>query len=158
MWLNAVRVLSLRSLYFFFFKCSHLNQFIQHHSIKPRQVLDVVSLHHRPILPDMSSELLHVEDQLSYVSAKHTYTHQQVWRRKCVYTGMTRVHKHTCPHLLVYEIICAFLLDVVCMSKQPDDLITGEWQRHEHKQRLADQKFGGKWWERSSQHLRSQNL
>lgn len=62
----------------FFFKCSHLNQFIQHHSIKPRQVLDVVSLHHRPILPDMSSELLHVEDQLSYVSAKHTYTHQQV--------------------------------------------------------------------------------
>lgn len=44
----------------------------------------------------------------------------------CVYAGV-----------LVNEVICAFLLDVVCMSKQPDDLVTGKRQRHEHKQGLS---------------------
>lgn len=51
--------------------CSYLHQLIQHHCIKARQVLDVVSLHHRAVLPDVSSELLHVEDQLRYVSEKN---------------------------------------------------------------------------------------
>lgn len=49
---------------------SYLHQLIQHHSIETRQILDVVSLHHRAVFSDMSSELLHVEDQLCYVSAK----------------------------------------------------------------------------------------
>lgn len=53
--------------------CSYLHQFIQHDSIKPRQVLDVVPLHHRTVLPDVSSELLHVEDQLCYVPVTHKY-------------------------------------------------------------------------------------
>lgn len=35
--------------------------------------------------------------------------------RRCVYV-----------RVLVYEVVCAFLLDVVCVSKQPDDLVTGE--------------------------------
>lgn len=28
--------------------------------------------------------------------------------------------------ILVDEVVCAFLLDVVCVSKQPDDLVTGK--------------------------------
>lgn len=39
--------------------------------------------------------------------------------------------------LLVYEVVCAFLLDVVGVSQQPDDLVAGERQRHEHEQRLV---------------------
>lgn len=52
--------------------------------------------------------------------------------------------------VLVYEVVCAFLLDVVGVSKQPDDLVTGKRQRHEHEQRLAGmkeaetEKYGGK--------------
>jgi len=47
---------------------AYLHQFVQHHGVEARQVLDVVALHHGPVLPDVSSELLHVEDQLCYVS------------------------------------------------------------------------------------------
>lgn len=40
------------------------------------------------------------------------------------------VSLHICVNVyvcvLVYEVICAFLLDVVCVSKQPDDLVTGK--------------------------------
>lgn len=38
-----------------------------------------------------------------------------------------------CVGILVDEVVRAFLLDVVCVSKQPDDLVAGEWQRHEDK-------------------------
>lgn len=50
---------------------TYLHQLIQHNSIKTREILDIVSLHHWTVFSDMSSELLHVEDQLCYVSAKH---------------------------------------------------------------------------------------
>lgn len=39
--------------------------------------------------------------------------------------------------ILVDEVVCAFLLDVVGMSQQPDDLVSGKRQRHEHKQGLG---------------------
>lgn len=52
-------------------KYSHLHQLIKHHSIKAGQVLDVVPLHDGAVLPDVGPELLHVEDQLCYVSAKN---------------------------------------------------------------------------------------
>lgn len=117
---------------------SYLHQFVQHHSVKTGKVLDIVSLHHRAVLPDMSSELLHVEDQLCYVSVKCTQTHYQTLDRSkypndhdslcvsmhlplCLYVS---VNVYVC--LLVYEVICAFLLDVVCVSKQPDDLVAGK--------------------------------
>ena len=45
-----------------------------------------------------------------------------------------------CFCVLVDEVVCAFLLDVVGVSEQPDDLVTGERQRHEHEQRLAGAK------------------
>lgn len=82
----------------------------------------------------------------------HTHTSETQQRagantQVCLYRHVTRAHKHTedlCS--LVYEVVCAFLLDVVCVPKQPDDLITGERQRHEHKQRLAERR--GERWER----------
>lgn len=39
--------------------------------------------------------------------------------------------------ILVDEVVCALLLDVVSVSEQPDDLVSGERQRHEHKQGLV---------------------
>lgn len=36
------------------------------------------------------------------------------------------VHAGVYVCVLVYEVICAFLLDVVGVSKQPDDLVTGK--------------------------------
>lgn len=107
---------------------SYLHQFIQHHSIEAGQVLDVVSLHHRAVLPDVSSELLHVEDQLCYVSAKHNKLSDPEQKQ---HKQPKTVHVYVC--VLVDEVVCAFLLDVVCVSKQPDDLVTGERQRHEHE-------------------------
>lgn len=109
--------------------CSYLHQFIQHHGIEAGQVLDVVSLHHRAVLPDVSSELLHVEDQLCYVSAQqhNTWSDPEVKQHK----PAESVDVYVC--ILVDEVVCAFLLDVVCVSKQPDDLVTGKWQRHEHE-------------------------
>lgn len=52
--------------------CLYLHQLVQHHGVEPGQVLDVVALHDGTVLPDVSPELLHVEDQLRYVSAGHT--------------------------------------------------------------------------------------
>lgn len=122
---------------------SYLHQFVQHHGIKTRKVLDIVSLHHRAVLPDMSSELLHVEDQLCYVSVTHIQTHYQTRARskppisqscKDHSSICVTMHLSLCLHisvnvyvcLLVYEVICALLLDVVCVSKQPDDLVAGK--------------------------------
>lgn len=110
--------------------CSYLHQFIQHHSIKTGQVLHIVSLHHGTVLPDVSPELLHVEDQLCYVPEKHTKP--RLCYSRCEHTP-GGVFVRVCVFLLVYEVVCAFLLDVVCVSKQPDDLVTGKRQRHEHK-------------------------
>ena len=38
-----------------------------------------------------------------------------------------------CMPLLVYEVVCAFLLDVVGVTQQPDDLVSCKGQRHENK-------------------------
>lgn len=42
--------------------------------------------------------------------------------------------------LLVNKVICAFLLDVVGMSEQPDDFITSERESHEDKKGLEEKK------------------
>lgn len=120
--------------------CLYLHQFIQHHSIKPRQVLDIVSLHHRSVLSDMSSELLHVEDQLCYVSAKHKNTrtktsdrnlkrHRETTLENKIEIKQHRLATDVNVHywcriflqvyvcILVYEVICVFLLNVVCVAK-----------------------------------------
>lgn len=39
--------------------------------------------------------------------------------------------------LLVNKVICAFLLDVVGMSEQPDDLVTSKRESHEDKESLG---------------------
>lgn len=71
----------------------------------------------------MSSELLHVEDQLSYVPAEHkTSTLNDTWT--CVTIFQFCHFTYVC--LLINEVICAFLLDVVSMSKQPDDFIASK--------------------------------
>lgn len=72
----------------------------------------------------MSPELLHVEDQLCYVSVGQTRV--EMWVNMNVYLFNVCVYTGTFSDVLVYEVVCAFLLDIVGVSKQPDDLISGE--------------------------------
>lgn len=54
-------------LYEILYKKSHLDELIEDDRIEAGQVLHVVPLHDRAVLPHMGSQLLHVEDQFSNV-------------------------------------------------------------------------------------------
>lgn len=90
---------------------SHLHQLIKHHSVEAGQVLDVVPLHDGAVLPHVGPELLHVEDQLCYVSAKQ-HREDTVSRKRQLFAG---VSISVC--ILVDEVVCALLLDVVGVSQ-----------------------------------------
>lgn len=63
---------------------SHLNELIEDDCIEAGQILHIVPLHDRAVLPHVGSQLLHVEDQLSNVpkmifNKRHHSINKQLW-------------------------------------------------------------------------------
>lgn len=96
---------------------SHLHQLIKHHSVKAREVLDVVALHDGAVLPDVGPELLHVEDELGYVSARQHGSDEEDGEDTASLRLQRFVSAAIWVCILVDKVVCALLLDVVGVSQ-----------------------------------------